>query len=109
MARDNATADGLLLGSDTNLGTAGRFYLSDRPSTLDVLDPTETPSADDKRIARQGIALVCAVEEIDCMKAADALASRRGEQADRGRNRAKLSRRRRRARPLFNHHDPAAI
>ena len=65
-----------LVGSDTNLGNGVAFYLSDRPSTLDVLHPRRTPWADEARIARQGIALVCAVEETDCMNAVDALASR---------------------------------
>ncbi len=65
-----------LVGSDTNLGNGVAFYLSDRPSTFDVLDPRQTPWADEARIARQGIALVCVSEETACLKAADALASR---------------------------------
>src|SRR6266581_2178840 len=64
-----------LVGSDTALGNGVAFYLSDRPSTLDVLDPRRTPWANEARIARQGIALVCAVEETDCMNAVAALAS----------------------------------
>jgi hypothetical protein len=65
-----------LVGSDTNLSNGVAFYLSDRPSTLDVLDPRRTPWADDTRIARQGIALVCAVDDAGCMHAVDTLASR---------------------------------
>jgi 4-amino-4-deoxy-L-arabinose transferase-like glycosyltransferase len=65
-----------LVGSDTNLGNGVVFYLPDRPSMLDVLDPRRTPWADEARIARQGLALVCAVEDADCMHAVDALASR---------------------------------
>ena len=64
-----------LVGSDTALGNGVAFYLPDRPSTLDVLDPRRTPWANEARIARQGIALVCAVEETDCMNAVAALAS----------------------------------
>jgi hypothetical protein len=65
-----------LVGSDTNLGNGVTFYLADRPSMLDVLDPRQTPWADEARIARQGIALVCAMADVGCVKAADALASR---------------------------------
>ena len=65
-----------LLGSDTNLGNGVAFYLSDRPSTLDVVDPRQTPWADEARITRQGVALVCAIGDPDCMKAADLLAAR---------------------------------
>ena len=64
-----------LVGSDTNLGNGVAFYLSDRPSTLDVLHPSGTPWANEARIVRQGIALVCAVEETDCMNAVAVLAS----------------------------------
>ena len=64
-----------LVGSDTALGNGVAFYLPDRPSTLDVLDPRRTPWANEARIARQGIALVCAVEETDCVNAVAALAS----------------------------------
>ena len=66
-----------LLGSDTNLGNGVAFYLADRPSTLDVVDPRHTPWADEARIAREGIALVCAVEDADCMRGIDVLASAR--------------------------------
>jgi hypothetical protein len=43
---------------------------------LDVLDPRQTPWADEARVSRQGIALVCAIEDTGCVKAVDALASR---------------------------------
>ncbi len=65
-----------LVGSDTNLGNGVAFYLSDRPSTLDVLHPRRTPWANEARIARQGIALVCAIADADCMTGVEALASR---------------------------------
>ena len=65
-----------LVGSDTNLGNGVAFYLSDRPSTFDVLDPRQTPWADEARIAKQGIALLCAIGEKNCMDAVDALAAR---------------------------------
>jgi hypothetical protein len=65
-----------LVGSDTNLGNGVAFYLSDRPSTLDVLHPRSTPWANEARIARQGIALVCAIADTDCMTGVEALASR---------------------------------
>jgi 4-amino-4-deoxy-L-arabinose transferase-like glycosyltransferase len=63
-----------LVGSDLNLASGMAFYLWPRASTLDVLHWHRTHSIDP--IKKQGIALVCASEERDCMKAADALASR---------------------------------
>jgi hypothetical protein len=67
-----------LIGSDTNVSNGLAFYLSDRPSTLDVLDPRRTPWADEPRIAREGVALVCGVGDTGCVTAIDALASRMG-------------------------------
>jgi 4-amino-4-deoxy-L-arabinose transferase-like glycosyltransferase len=65
-----------LVGSDTNLVNGAAFYLSDQPSTLNVLLPWQTPWVDETRIAKQGMALVCATQDTACMRAIDALASR---------------------------------
>jgi 4-amino-4-deoxy-L-arabinose transferase-like glycosyltransferase len=67
-----------LIGSDTNVSNGLAFYLSDRPSTLDVLDPRQTPWADAPRLAREGVALVCGVADRGCVTTIDALASRMG-------------------------------
>jgi hypothetical protein len=65
-----------LVGSYTNLVNGAAFYLADRPSTYDVIGPNVTPWADDARIAREGIALVCPVDDEHCSREADALAAR---------------------------------
>ena len=73
------TADGplRLVGSDTNLVNGVAFYLADRPSTDDIMGPTQTPWASPGRIARDGIALVCAADDAPCIASADAIACRR--------------------------------
>jgi hypothetical protein len=65
-----------LVGSDTNLVNGVVFYLSAAPSTDDILGPRETPWVDAARMAREGIAVVCAADERSCVSAADALAAR---------------------------------
>jgi 4-amino-4-deoxy-L-arabinose transferase-like glycosyltransferase len=64
----------VLVGSDLNLASSMAFYLWPRVSTR-VLQGNGTYQSLGA-IKKQGIALVCASEEKDCMKAADALASR---------------------------------
>lgn len=65
-----------LVGSYTNIVNGIVFYLSDRPSIYDVMDPATTPWADEARIAREGIALVCPVKEAACVRAVEGVASR---------------------------------
>ncbi len=65
-----------LVGSYTNLVNGVIFYLPDRPSTFDMLGPQETPWADEKRISRQGIALVCPLDDSRCLTALDGRAAR---------------------------------
>ena len=65
-----------LIGSYTNLVNGLAFYLSDHPSTYDVLGPDQTPWVDQARIAREGIAMVCPLDEAACLKAATGLADR---------------------------------
>jgi 4-amino-4-deoxy-L-arabinose transferase-like glycosyltransferase len=57
-----------LVGSTTNLLNGVVFYLADRPSTFDIGGPEATPWASEARIAREGIALTCAVSDAGCMK-----------------------------------------
>lgn len=44
------------------------FYFVDQPSTLDILNPTQTPWIDGDRIRREGIAIVCPEAEPYCMR-----------------------------------------
>ena len=65
-----------LVGSDTNLVNGVVFYLSSEPSTDDIVGPRETPWVDAARLAREGIAMFCAADELSCVNAAAALAAR---------------------------------
>lgn len=58
-----------LFGSDTNIVNGAGFYLSGKPLRIDIVGPRDTPWADETRIAHEGIALVCAAEEVACMDA----------------------------------------
>jgi 4-amino-4-deoxy-L-arabinose transferase-like glycosyltransferase len=46
------------------------FYFVDQPSTLDILNPTQTPWIDADRIGRDGVAIVCPEAEVFCLRAA---------------------------------------
>jgi hypothetical protein len=74
--RDTTDRPLRLVGSYTNLVNGVAFYLADRPSTYDVVGPYQTPWTDDARIAREGIALVCPLDEAECIGGVDALAAR---------------------------------
>jgi hypothetical protein len=43
------------------------FYFPDRPSAYVIVDPKQTPWVDDARIAREGMALVCAEGDNPCL------------------------------------------
>ncbi len=45
------------------------FYFVDQPSTLDILNPTQTPWIDADRIGRGGVAIVCPEAEVYCLRA----------------------------------------
>jgi hypothetical protein len=60
-----------LIGSYNNLLYGTLFYFPERPSTLDIADPAVTPWADPARVAREGLAMFCPVEETGCVKAMD--------------------------------------
>jgi hypothetical protein len=57
------------LGSYNNLLYGVLFYLPDRVSPLEIVEPRMTPWIDEAEVARAGIALVCPVEETGCLKA----------------------------------------
>jgi hypothetical protein len=67
--RETTDAPLRLVGSQTNLVNGVVFYLGDRPSTLDIMTPQVTPWADPARVAREGIAYVCAADDFACMQA----------------------------------------
>jgi len=56
-----------LFGSETNIANGAGFYLRGKPLRIDIGGPQDTPWADDARIAREGIALVCAADDAICM------------------------------------------
>ena len=65
-----------LIGSYNNLLYGTLFYFPERPSTLDIIYPALTPWTDDARVARDGIAMFCPVEEAACVKALDERAAK---------------------------------
>ena len=48
-----------LVGGDLDLANVVAFYLPDQPSTFPFSEPQLAPWANDERISRQGIAIVC--------------------------------------------------
>jgi hypothetical protein len=65
-----------LIGSYDNLLYGALIYFPERPSTLEIINPSVTPWTDDVRIAREGIALFCPVEMAPCVQAMNARAAR---------------------------------
>jgi 4-amino-4-deoxy-L-arabinose transferase-like glycosyltransferase len=57
------------LGSYTNIVNGVSFYSADRPSTLEISEPSVTPWADAASVQRAGVALVCPEPETACMHA----------------------------------------
>lgn len=72
--RDATPAPLRLFGSNTSVVNGAGFYLKGRPLRIDIAGPVDTPWADARRIAREGIALVCAVVDADCVAALEARA-----------------------------------
>jgi hypothetical protein len=65
-----------LIGSYDNLLNGVVFYISDRPSTFEVVTPDRTPWTNEARIARDGIVLVCPEVEQLCMRAVNERAAK---------------------------------
>jgi hypothetical protein len=74
--RDTTTAPLRLVGSQTTVMNGVAFYLTDRPSTLDLPDPRLTPWADNARVAHEGVAFVCPLDDPICMYAIEARTAR---------------------------------
>jgi hypothetical protein len=73
-----------LVGGSHTLADTAAFYIPDKPSTLNVFRPWRTAWADEARIKREGIAIICASEHQQCIEKLDAFAraapaSRRSE------------------------------
>jgi len=64
-----------LIGTSSALVNGAAFYLPDRPSTMDILEPERTPWADEARIKREGVAIFCRVKHGGCMDWLEAIAS----------------------------------
>jgi 4-amino-4-deoxy-L-arabinose transferase-like glycosyltransferase len=63
------------VGSYNNLLYGVLFYLPAQVSPLEIVEPRVTPWIDEAEVARSGIALVCPVEESQCLKAMEARAA----------------------------------
>jgi 4-amino-4-deoxy-L-arabinose transferase-like glycosyltransferase len=61
-----------ILGSDDYLANGILFYMSGRPLVYYVTAPALSPWVNEARIAREGMALVCPVEDRTCVEALNA-------------------------------------
>jgi hypothetical protein len=66
-----------IFGSVGDLANGASFYIRDRPSVLNLLREDKTPAVDAARVRRQGIAMVCAVGQEPCIRAAEKIAANR--------------------------------
>ena len=64
------------VGSYNNLLYGVLFYLPRDVAPLEIVNPSITPWVDEAQVARDGIALVCPIDENDCMHALEARAAR---------------------------------
>jgi hypothetical protein len=72
--RARVAAPPKLFGSNTNIVNGAGFYLPGQPLRID-LGSRDTPWADEARMARDGIAIVCPEAELSCMRRLNALAA----------------------------------
>jgi len=63
-----------VVASWRNLAYGVSFYLRDRPLVLKLERDKKTPWVDEARLMREGVALVCAVEEPNCADAIEKIA-----------------------------------
>ena len=67
-----------IVGGNRPVVDGSNFYFADPPATFVVTEPMRTPWVDQARIARDGIAIVCARTEPPCLRELDALVTRYG-------------------------------
>ncbi len=60
-----------IVGSYSDIVNGIIFYFDERPSTLDIVAPAQTPWVEPNRIRREGAAIVCPVPERRCLRAFD--------------------------------------
>ncbi len=65
-----------IVGSYDTIVNGIVFYLDDRPATFDIIAPAQTPTVNEDRIARDGMAIVCPEPETVCVAAMNAYAGR---------------------------------
>jgi 4-amino-4-deoxy-L-arabinose transferase-like glycosyltransferase len=65
-----------IIGSYTNIVNGIVFYFANKPSTYDIMTPTQTPWVDDERIKREGVAIVCPMPVAHCITAMNGYAKR---------------------------------
>jgi hypothetical protein len=65
-----------IVGSYDTIVNGIVFYLDDQPSTFDIVAPAQTPTVNEDRIAREGMAIVCPEPETVCVAAMNAYAAR---------------------------------
>jgi hypothetical protein len=62
-----------LVAGSFALVSAAAFYIADRPSTYADFSSYLSPWVDDARLAREGVAIICAADEQDCLDGMDRL------------------------------------
>jgi 4-amino-4-deoxy-L-arabinose transferase-like glycosyltransferase len=63
-----------VFGSTGELMNGASFYITDRPSVLNIAQENQTPAVDAARVSRQGIAIACPMEDARCVQAAATIA-----------------------------------
>src|SRR5262249_38786764 len=72
-----------VFASYDNLMSGASFYVTPPPKTLEIARPPATPWTTEDDVARQGIAIVCPVENTLCMNALEARVAAAGSRAHR--------------------------
>ena len=65
--RQTTTAPLRLVGGPFALAGPAAFYMADRPSTYADFSPYLSPWVDQARLAREGVAIICPVEDAGCL------------------------------------------
>jgi len=65
--RENVAAPLLIVGGERPIVDGSNPYFPGRPATFAISEPWRTPWVDDDRIKRDGIAIVCWVDDADCL------------------------------------------
>jgi hypothetical protein len=74
--RDTSDRPLRLVAGSFALASAAAFYIADKPSTYADFSPYLSPWVDDARLAREGVAIICTVDDEDCLRGMNKLVAR---------------------------------